>query len=239
MLSLRLGAMVASSVAQDRLSDWTPADHQTFPLEPAGVLTGRVCHSAAGGGNLHISIEARPPVTVAMAWADEWNNALERPDAFANRAFLCLKEPVVGIIYECHLPSERPMVLTIRDERKPEGPVVSAVGAIIVPGLSRVISPTELHIQYYRWSCVDNCIQPEFGWRRLVKEKYPVTPAPKIYSLLTPDHDQQELGVKIKSPIAMTVAVWPSPLADQVYDKPPRSPWPSTKPAAKNAACSR
>ena len=28
-------------------------------------------------------------------------------------------------IYECHLPSERPMIITFRDERKPEKPVVS------------------------------------------------------------------------------------------------------------------
>ena len=214
-----LCALIASSLAQDRVFDWTPADNQTVPLEPAGLHTGRVYHPEAGGGNMHISIEARLPVTVAMAWADEWNNALQHPDAFANLTFLCLKEHVVSIIYECHLPSERPMILTIRDERKPEGPVVSTVGVIVGPGLSRFISPNELHIQYYRWSCVDNCIQPEFGWRRIVKEKYDVTAAPKIYSLFTPDHDQQELSVKIKSPIPLTAAVLPSQLADQVYDK--------------------
>jgi len=46
-----------------------------------------------------------------------------------------------------------------------------------------------------------------------------VTPAPKVYSLMTPDHDGQELSVKIKSPIPLTVALLPSHLADQVYDK--------------------
>jgi hypothetical protein len=37
--------------------------------------------------------------------------------------------------------------------------------------------------------------------------------------LMTPDHDGQELSVKIKSPIPLTVALLPSHLADQVYDK--------------------
>jgi hypothetical protein len=218
-LALLLYTFVASSPAQDRVFDWTPANSETVPMEPAGFHTGRVYHPAAGGGNMHVAIDARLPVTVAMAWADEWNNALQHPEAFANLTFLCLQEHVVNTIYECHLPSERPMVLTIRDERKPEHPVVSTIGVILGPDISRFISPNNLHIQYYSWTCVNNCIQPEFGWRRIVKEKYDVTPVPKIYSLFTPDHDAQELSVKIKSPVPLTIAVLPSHLADQVYDK--------------------
>ena len=66
---------------------------------------------------------------------------------------------------------------------------------------------------------MDNCILPEFNWRRILNEKYDVTPAPKVYSLMTPDHDDQKLSVKVKSPIPLTVALLPSHLADQVYDK--------------------
>ena len=51
------------------------------------------------------------------------------------------------------------------------------------------------------------------------KEKYEVTPTPKVYSLLTPDHDGQELSVKMKAPVPVTIAVVPSHLADQIYDK--------------------
>ena len=43
---------------------------------------------------------------------------------------------------------------------------------------------------------------------------------PKLYSILTPEHDGQRLWVKIKAPAPMTLAVMPSKLADQVYDKP-------------------
>jgi len=215
-----LCACAALTFGQDnRVFGWTPANNETIPMEPASLHAGRTYRPAAGGGNLHVQIEARYPVTIAMAWADEWNNAMQHPDASVNFSFICIKEHVVGTTYECHLPSERPMIITFRDERKPEKPVVSTIGAILGPGVRQFISPNDLQIQYYAWNCVDNCILPEFHWRRIVNEKYDVTQAPKVYSLMTPDHDGQELSVKIKSPIPLTVAILPSHLADQFYDR--------------------
>ena len=210
----------AISQAQDnRVFDWTPANSETIPMEPASWQAGRVYHPAAGGGNNHVAIESRYPITVAMVPADEWNNAMQHPDAPMNFDFLCVKEHVTNAIYECHLPSERPMNITFRDERRPEKPVVSAIGVILGPGARQFISPNDVHIQYYSWTCVNNCVQPCFEWRRILNEKYEVTSAPKVYSLMTPDHDGQELSVKIKSPIPLTVALLPSHLADQVYDQ--------------------
>jgi hypothetical protein len=216
---LLLCAFAPFSCAQDRIFDWTPANSETIPLEAASLNAGRVYHPAAGGGNMHVGIETRYPVTVAMTWADEWSNAMQHPEAPPSFSFLCVKEHVTHTIYECHLPSERPMVITFRDERRPEKPVVATIGVILGPGVRQFMSPNDLHIQYYSWTCVNNCIQPELHWRRIVKEKYEVTAAPKVYSLMTPDHDDQELSVKIKSPIPLTVAILPSHLADQVYDK--------------------
>jgi len=210
---------VISSAQDNRVFDWTPANMETVPMEPASWHAGRVYHPAAGGGNMHVGIEARYPVTIAMAWVDEWNNAMQHPDAPANFDFLCVKEHVTNTIYECPLPSQRPMIITFRDERRAEKPVVSAIGAILGPGVRQFISPNDLRIQYYSWSCVDNCILPEFNWRRILNEKYDVTSAPKVYSLMTPDHDGQELSVKIKSPIPLTVALLPSHLADRIYEK--------------------
>ncbi|HET9406555.1 MAG TPA: hypothetical protein VFO39_04910 [Candidatus Sulfotelmatobacter sp.] len=213
-------AFAAIASAQDnRVFDWTPANSETIPLEPASLHAGRTYHPAAGGGNMHVDIESRYPVTVAMAWADEWNTAMQHPGAPMNFDFLCVKEHVTRGIYECHLPSERPMIITFRDERRPEKPVVSTIGVILGPGARPFFSPNDLHIQYYSWTCVNNCIQPCFEWRRILNEKYEMTAAPKAYSLMTPDHDGQELSVKIKSPIPLTVALLPSHLADQVYDK--------------------
>jgi len=218
--ALLVCGFAAFAGAQDnRVFDWTPANAETIPLEPASLHAGRTYHPAAGGGNMHVNIETRYPVTVAMTWADAWDAAMQHPDAPVNFEFLCIKEHVTGTIYECHLPSERPMIITFRDERRPERPVVTTIGAILGPNVRQFISPNDLHIQYFSWTCVNNCVQPCFEWRRILNEKYEVTSAPKVYSLMTPDHDGQELNVKIKSPIPLTVALLPSHLADQVYDK--------------------
>ena len=218
-LALLLGTFVVSASAQGRIFDWTPANSETVQMDPADYHTGRVYHPAPGGGNIHVDITAKLPVTIGMTWADEWNSALQHPEAIAELTFHCVQEHVVTITYECHLPSDRPMVLAIRDDRTPNRAILSGIGAIIGRDARRFISPNDLHIQYYAWSCVENCVQPELLWFRLVKEKYEVTQSPKIYSLLTPDHDGQELNVKIKSQVPMTIAVVPSQLADQVYDK--------------------
>jgi hypothetical protein len=199
--------------AQNPTFYWVPADSETIPLEPAGFHAARVYRAAVGGGDMHVRIDSKYPVTVAMASADEWNAALQRPGAPVNFGFLCVKEHVTSAIYECHLPSERPMIITFRDERRPERPMLSTIGVVLGPGVRQFISPNALHIQYY------NCVQPEFHWRRILNEKYQITTVPKIYGLMTPDHDGQELSLKIKSPIPLTIALMPSHLADQVYDK--------------------
>ena len=209
----------AASAQDNRVFGWTPANSETVPMEPGSLHGGRIYHPQAGGGDLHVGIESRYPVTVAMAWADEWNAAMQNPAASVNFSFLCVKEHVTSTIYQCHLPSERPMIITFHDERQPEKPVVSTIGAILGPAAQQFIPTSALHIQYYSWSCVDNCVQPCFEWRRILDEKYDLTPVPKVYGLMTPDHDGQELSVKIKSPIPLTVALFPSHLADQVYDK--------------------
>jgi len=218
--ALLVCAFSAIASAQDnRVFDWTPANSETIPMEPASLHAGRTYHPEAGGGNLHVGIESRYPVTIAMTWADEWNAAMQNPNAPVNFEFLCIKEHVTSTVYECHLPSERPMIITFRDERRPEKPVVATIGAIFGPGARQFIPSNDVRIQYYAWNCVNNCVLPCFEWRRILNEKYDVTPVPKVYSLMTPDHDDQKLSVKIKSPIPLTVALLPSHLADQVYDK--------------------
>ena len=217
LLVFSFGAM--TNAQDNRVFDWTPANSENIPMEPASLHAGRIYHPAAGGGNMHVAIDSRYPVTVAMTWADEWNAAMQNPSAPVNFDFLCIKEHVTSTIYECHLPSERPMIITFRDERRPEKPVIATIGVILGPRVQQFIPPSNVHIQYYSWSCVDNCVLPCFEWRRILNEKYEVTAAPKVYSLMTPDHDGQELSVKIKSPIPLTVALLPSHLADLVYDK--------------------
>ena len=103
--------------------------------------------------------------------------------------------------------------------------MVQHVAAVFGVGLPRkFVSPNDLKITYYGWDCVQYCIQPEFGWSVLVKEKYELSTTPKVYSLLSPDHNGQPVWIRIKAPIPMTVALLPSIVADKIYDNPSSLP---------------
>ena len=224
LLALVVCAIIASAWTQQLPSktyDWVRASDENVQLDPADYHTGRVYHPSADGGNVHVIIQAQQPVTVAMVAIEEWNAALQHPETLRNVDYRCVREHVTSTTYECHLPSSRPMALVLHDERTPDRGIVSGIGAIFTKGgARRLISPNEVTITYHSWSCVANCIQPEFQWVRLVKEKYELASTPKLYGILTPECDGQKLWVKIKAPVPMTLAVMSSKIADQVYDKP-------------------
>ena len=224
LLGTALLAFAATTAAQDKVFDWIRASDETAQLDPMDYHVGRVYHPAPGGGNMHIDIQSKLPVTVALAPNDQWQALMQSPDTHPLLDFICLRDHVVNTTYECHLPDGRPMVLLIRDERTPDRATLQGVVAILGHGAKRFISPNDLKITYYRWDCVQNCIQPEFGWNVLVKEKYELSTAPKVYSLLTPDRDGQPVWIRIKAPIPMTVALVPSAVADKVYDDPASLP---------------
>lgn len=218
-LGLVTWALVGWSVAQTTFT-WVRANNETVQLDPADYHTGRVYRPGPSGGNIHVDIEAKQPVTIVMAWADEWNTALQHPATIANLEFRCVREHVISTTYECHLTSDRPMVLVMHDERTPDRAVLTGVEAVIGNGARNFVAPNDLRIQYYSWNCVSDCNPPQYQWFRLVKEKYELTSTPKIYTLLTAERDGQRLSVKIKAQVPMTVAVMSSKLADQVYDNP-------------------
>jgi len=106
--------------------------------------------------------------------------------------------------------------------------IVEAVGAGIGGMLSRqsnatprhFVAPNDVHIQYYRWLCVNNCFPPEFQWIQQAKEQYKLTPFLKVYGGYVPDRDGEVISIKIKAPVPMLVAVLPSSIANQLHRKP-------------------
>ena len=208
------------SLAQDKVFDWVRASDEVSQLDPADYHAGRVYHPGVDGGGMHVDIQAKRPVTIAMAFASDWDAWQQHPESQAVPEFRCMREHVTSTTYECHMPPNRPMVLLIRDERTSDRAVLTGIGAVLGRGARQFISPNDVKVTYYSWTCVQNCIQPEFQWFSLVKEKYELTSVPKIYSLLTPERDGQQVNVRIKAPVPMTIALLPSELADQVYDNP-------------------
>jgi len=203
---------------QPRSFDWVKASDESSVLDPAAFHAGRVYHPGYDGGNLHVDIDATLPVTIAMTTEADWLDAQQHPENFGSLTFSCMREHVVSTTYECALPASTPMVLLVRDERMPRR--VMTRWGVIIETSRQLMQPNNLHISYYRWDCVANCIQPEFQWARLVKEKYELTSVPKMYSVLEADHDNQKVWVKFKAPVPMTIALLPAKVADQLYNNP-------------------
>jgi hypothetical protein len=82
------------------------------------------------------------------------------------------------------------------------------------------VSPNDVHIQYYRWTCISNCFPPQFQWIQQVKEKYELTSFLKVYGGYAPDRDGEVVSIKIKAPVPMLVAMVPSSVANQLHGKP-------------------
>lgn len=245
LLALLLAfALAGPAFAQQRRFDWIPANDETARLDPANYYGGRTYNPSPGGGNLHVDIKAQQPVTIFMARAADWSYALQHPEAMATLNQVCARTHVTESTYTCFI--SEPMTLVIEDERQSTSKAVFAglgaalnttpvantnPGLVASAGLAALLSggspakkhftdPSDVHVQYYRWDCVENCVQPEFAWIRSIKEKYKLTPLLKIYGGYAPDRDGEQVSIRIKSPVPMVVAMLPSSIADQIYSKP-------------------
>ena len=215
--------LAASAWAQlpDRTYEWVRASDEFIQLDAGDYYSGRVYRPGPDGGGMHIIVQAKLPITLAMVASSDWNNARQHPEMMRDLNYRCMREHVTSTTYECQMPPNRPMVLVLYDDRVLGRPILRGVGAIIEKGVVRkLISPNDVQIIYHSWSCVANCVQPEFKWILLAKEKYELTPTPKLYGMTAPENDGQKVWVKIKAPVPMTLAIVPSNIADQIYDRP-------------------
>jgi hypothetical protein len=243
---LLMCALSAPSFGQqpERVFNWQPGNQEDVRLDPANYHAGQTYHSSGDGGNMQVDIKSQQPVTIFLVRSEEWNAAVQHPEGLNNLQQLCAREHVVETRYSCFVPPV-PMTLIIRDERySPDHAVFSGLGAVLDPnnrieravgagitGITEVLAeresakrqfkaPNDVHIQYFRWLCVENCVQPEFRWTWQVKEKYQLTSFLKVYGGFTPDHDGAQVSIKIKSPVPMVVAMLPSDVANQLHAKP-------------------
>ena len=206
---------------QPRVFDWVRGTDEIVKLDPMDFHASEVFRPGSSGGNIRVNISAKQPVTLAMTWAAAWNDAQIHPEILKNLEYLCLREHVVEATYECHLPPGPPLVLVLHDERTPDHAIFQSIGAIMRKGgAKQLVSPNDVQITYHKWKCVQNCVQPEYTWVRIAKEKYDLSSTPKLYSAVTPGYDGQQMWMKVKAQTPMTIALLPSKLADEAYDKP-------------------
>jgi len=199
---------------------WVRASDETVQLDPGDYYSGRVYRPGPDGGDMHVIVHSRLPITVAMVPADQWSAARQHPEQEGEIEYRCMREHVTDTTYECHLPA-RHMVLVMYDERRTDRAIFRGINVIVDKGIVRkFMSPNNVLVTYHSWSCISNCLEPEFKWVLLSKEKYEVTSIPKLYGVSAIENDGQKLWVKIKSATPMTLAVVPSNMADKVYDQP-------------------
>ena len=236
----------SSGQQPDRVFNWQPGNQEDVRLDPGNYHAGQTYHASGDGGNMQVDIKSELPVTIFLAHSEEWTAALQHPELLNNLQQLCTREHVVETRYSCFVPPVG-MTLIIRDERYSPSAnhvVIAELGAVLDPssrveravgagiaGVAAVMegresakrqfkAPNDVHVQYFRWLCVENCVQPEFRWTWQVKEKYQLTSFLKVYGGFTPDHDGSQVSIKIKSPVPMVVAMLPSDVANQLHAKP-------------------
>ncbi len=222
-VTLWIGMLSVSLWGQDSAKrfDWVRVNDEMVQLDPGDYFSGRVYRPGPDGGNMHILLQASLPVTVAMVPAEQWNFTRQHPTTETQLDYHCMREHITNTTYECHLPPNQPMVLVMYDERHAGHAIFSGIAVMIDKGVVRkFVSPNVVQVTYHSWSCVANCLEPEFRWVLLSREKYEVTATPKLYGVSAIENDGQKLWVKIKAQVPMTLAVLPSNIADRIYEQP-------------------
>lgn len=217
---LGVGAARASG-AQESTFDWQATSEESGQLDPADYHTGRVFKPADQAGNVHVDIEAQEAVTVEMAPAEEWSEAIRHPELLSRVAFRCVREHVTKATYVCDVAPGHPMTLVVRDERSDERTAVTSLGSPLNDHgtVREFLSPNDIHIQYYRWACVENCSPPKYQWISELKEIYELTAEAKVYDGIAAERDGEPFSVKISSPVPMTVAIVPSRMANELRER--------------------
>src|SRR2546430_534697 len=232
----------SSGQQPDRVFNWQPGNQEDVRLDPANYHAGQTYHAGGNGGNMQVDIKSELPVTIFLARSEEWNGALQHPELLNNLQQLCTREHVVETRYSCFVPPVG-MTLIIRDERYSPSAnhvVIAELGAVLDPssrveravgagitGVAAVMAgresakrqfkaPNDVHVQYFRWLCMENCVQPEFRWTWQVKEKYQLTSFLKVYGGVTPGHVGAPGSIKHKSPPTPVGGVLASPVSKQL-----------------------
>ena len=234
---LCIGALAESGAAQQKVYDWVIDNGELVRLTP-GLRQNTHVYNCGTGGSIKVDINSQQPVTVAMVQRRDWENstrdptAIYRDDVMNLLQYHCVVPHVTGATYTCDLPaSDDPMLLILHDERpidhQQDNEIASEVGNILhrpeigrLAALDEVGKANEVHLQYYRWSCVQNCYAPAFRSVRLSKEKYQLSNVAKLYSLPLPEYDGEQVELKLKSPVPMLVAVVSTATAQQVFSNP-------------------
>jgi hypothetical protein len=83
------------------------------------------------------------------------------------------------------------------------------------------LAPNEIRRLGYVWRCVDACDQPDYNWAFQVNESYTLNSGARYYSgAVIPDHDGEQVSIRVKSPVPLGVAMLRAKAAFRIYNQP-------------------
>ena len=207
---------------QQKAYDWVPQNPQNFRIGP-GYHSGVAVYNPHGWEAIHVRLDvaARQPVSVGVVRLEDWNQAIRNPNQISRLDYACLTEGVTRISFSCNFyASDVSRVVVVRDARSTERPIVSGIAAPFVRFGMNELFANDVRITTFHWQCMSNCDlpdPPQFAWVDLRREKYEITPAFKSYGPFVPERADDQMRIRVKAQVPMTVAVVPSNLADELY----------------------
>jgi hypothetical protein len=230
-------ALATPSLGQQKTFNWVPGNDETVSLDPGYYHAGPTFQPNARNRDVHIDIEAGQPVTVATVSAQQWNDAAQHPEVVRDLKYFCVQQHIVGSTYTCTPPPGFAVVVVVRDERASERGAFSGIGEVIArrdhggkddgravsegidAALNRrprreFLSPNNVHLQYYAWSCTENCNLPDppmpklFDWVPSDSETVRLDPA-NYYTSRTyqnsPQGSNMQVDIVAQSPVTVAM----------------------------------
>ena len=238
------------SFGQQKTYNWVPGNDETVRLDPGYYHGGPTFQASSKVKDVHVDVDAEQPVTIAMLTAQAWSGAAQDAEALKDLQYICVQEHVVKATYTCTPPLGLAMVILIRDERVSERGVFSGVGEVIarhdrarndadrafagdlaaaIAGhrMREFLAPNNVHVQYYDWTCTDNCNLPDppqpklFGWVAADSESLRLDPS-NYYTSHTyrPGPEGGNMQVDIQAQYPVTVAMVDPPAWTDATERP-------------------
>jgi hypothetical protein len=202
--------LMLGSFAAAKEMGWVPVSRQNYRLEPGRWQAA----GTYGPGPIHLNIGVRAGSGVNLGLVRQ-----KDLDHGIKSAMQCRAQGLVDSVFNCEFEATEPMVLLIQDQRLPGDALATAITGGWKRAAEDLTSSNVITLSQLEWGCVRGC-HPSYAWVNVSKEKFDLYPIAKTYGPITPDHDGNQVNVKMKSKQPMLLAILPVASADRLRANP-------------------
>jgi hypothetical protein len=189
---------------------WVSVSRQNYRLEPGRWQAAG--NYGPGPIRLNIGVRAASGVSLGLVRQKDL-------DAGIKSAMQCRAQGLVDSVFTCEYEAKDAMVLLIQDQRLPGDALATALTGGWRRATQEAVSSNVITLSQLEWGCVRGCY-PSYGWVNVSKEKFDLYPIAKTYGPITPDHDGNQVHVKMKAKQPMLLALLPVASADRLRANP-------------------